>query len=252
MNDDLFSRIGKSITGFFGKLFPWLFNEIRTDWIRLSILTLSATQTFYLFDQIRPTWAFWLPFAAVALMEVGTIFWIWRENVANDRTDAKGKVVHTQENIANAMIWTCLGTSGLTMIAGALLEITNSKLSEFLKVNPAITSFVGWVAIVAVFLLGLGEMVMDWQYRRADPELEMEKAHRGLKRELLRKRKETALRAENKVIDHANAYLDKKYARHSRVIGQRRAAEEFKRETADVFNKKRRASVRRKKRVVKK
>lgn len=248
MTEDLFGRMGNGVKHFVTTFFPWLWHTVRAEWIRYAILIVSSTQTYGLLKFFAPSWAFWLPAAGVGLMELSSIFWFWREATAN-AIERGGEEVKLQERLANSMIWLCLGMSGVTMIAGAFLEVTSSQLSVILHPNPQVTAFLGWAAIVGIFLLGVTELVVDWQYRRADPTLEMERQHRAAHRRLLQQKRQVELKNETSVMSQQNAILDKRYQRMSRHIARLRANAEFTSKTSDVLKKPRRVPARAKKKT---
>lgn len=152
------------------------------NWITIVVLVLSATQTFTLVDYFAPEWAIWLPFVGVAMMEGGFLYWKWREMEADAADGSIDDVEkNEQEKKANFMVYVTLGMSVVTMLAGALLEVGQSALSQYLSA-PGMTAFMGWIAITGIFVLAGLHLFMDWQYHRTDPDVKMAREHRAAMR----------------------------------------------------------------------
>jgi hypothetical protein len=235
---DLGSRFTNGLANFsqnFFKVFvPNAKEYIVEHWIKIIVLIASATQTYSLIKFFAPAWAWWLPVVAVLLTEGATPFWQWREAEADA---ADGNVddveMNKQETIANGMVWTGLVAVCVTMIAGALIQVSNSEvLSRILKPNEAVTGALGWTAIVGVFLFGAVQMWADWQYHRADPMLTLERENRAKMRLLNRRRTAAIYRGEERTTKFEARAITKNYNTQSKVLGAKRGNERFRKATA--------------------
>jgi hypothetical protein len=195
--------------------------------IQLVVVGVSATQTFFLVSQIAPNWATWLPLLGVLLMEGGYLFWMWREFTA-DIADGSLKDIekNAQEKIANRMVYITLGLSVLTMLAGGLIEIAQSDLLAVLAV-PQFASLVGLIAISSIFVLAGIHLFADWRYRRADPDVAIDRVHRMKMRQMRRRQQEAILGGEEKVTEEEVIHTQELYTANKRTLGQTRAKEEF-------------------------
>lgn len=195
--------------------------------IQLVVVGVSATQTFFLVSQIAPNWATWLPVLGVLLMEGGYLFWMWREFEA-DIADGSLKDIekNAQEKIANRMVYVTLGLSVLTMLAGGLLEIAQSDLLAILEI-PQFANILALLAIGGIFVLAGIHLFADWRYRRADPDVALDRIHRMKMRELHRKQQGAVLDGEEKVMGEEVQATQLLYAANKSKIGQTRANENF-------------------------
>jgi uncharacterized membrane protein len=183
-------------------------------------------------DFFAPEWAFWLPFVAIAVMEGGVIMWEYLEEVADM---ADGNVEDTeknaQERIAAFMVWVSLAMSGLTMIAGVFIEVTQSRLSEMLTPNPALLNFFGWAALTGIFLLVTLNLFMEWRYKRSDPIRIMERENRQKERMANRLARQAELEGQVRIAQKEAEFLRKRYKRASTRIGYGKAKERFEKGT---------------------
>lgn len=196
--------------------------------IQLVVVGVSATQTYFLVSQIAPNWATWLPVLGVLLMEGGYLFWMWREFEA-DIADGSLQDVekNAQEKIANRMVYVTLGLSVLTMLAGGLLEIAQSDLLAILAV-PAFANIVALIAISGIFVLAGVHLFADWRYRRADPDVALNRVHRMKMRGLHRKQQEAVLSGEEEVTKEEVTHTQQLYTANKEKIGKNRANDGFK------------------------
>lgn len=196
-------------------------------WMTVVILGVSATQTYYLVSRFAPDWAWWLAALGVCLMEGGFLYWRWREYEA-DPLDLDGKGnTNKQESIANVMVYLTLGTSVLTMLAGASLEIGKSDLAYILQTLPGLENYLGLGAVVCIFLLAGGHLYADWQYRRNDPDAKMERDFREDMRELERKRRKTNIDGQKIIMEGRNKELRRRYDEEGEGMGVLDATNEF-------------------------
>ena len=204
--------------------------------IQLVVVGVSATQTYFLVSQIAPGWATWLPVLGVLLMEGGYLFWMWREFEA-DIADGSLKDIekNAQEKIANRMVYVTLSLSVLTMLAGGLLEIAHSDLLAILEV-PQFANIIALLAISGVFVLAGIHLFADWRYRRADPDVEIDRVHRMRMRELRRKQQTAFLTGEEKVTEVEVEATQELYSKNKHKLGQTRANEQFNGRYENVFN----------------
>lgn len=228
-NVDWGATLSRNAAAFGNKLYfetlPGIKEYILEHWIKMIVLVVSSTQTFSLVKFFAPTWAFWLPYVAVLLIEGATPYWQYREAEA-DAADGNvdDKVKNKQETIANRMVWVGLVAVCLTMIAGALIEVSNSEvLSSILKPNESVTGLFGWLAIIGVFLFGAIQMYADWQYRRHDPKMSMAREHRAELRTLDRQRQRTINAGEQFTMKYEAAELRRGYNRNAKKVGSQRA-----------------------------
>lgn len=218
---DLGSRTGDNF-----KAFGYYLQD---HFIQLVVVAVSATQTYFLVSQIAPRWASWLPILGVCLMEGGYIFWMWREFEADIADGSLADVEkNEQEKIANSMVYITLGLSVLTMLAGGLLEITKSDLASYLQV-PVLANWAALLAISGIFVLAGVHLFYDWRYRRADPDVALNREHRAKMRKIGRERLLAELEGEEKVtaeeVKHSRALIDQNKQR----IGETRANTNFAR-----------------------
>ncbi len=196
-------------------------------WMTVVILGVSATQTYFLVSTFSPDWALWLPALGVCLMEGGYLYWRWREYEA-DPLDAQGKgVSNKQEEIANVMVYLTLGASGLTMLAGAALEIGQSDLAYILQTVPNLETYLGLFAVTCIFLLAVGHLYADWQYRRNDPDAVMERNFREEERKLTRDRRRADIEGEKIILTGRNEELRRLYGANGANMGRDKAVKEF-------------------------
>lgn len=236
---DLGSRISNGLANFSQNFFhvfiPNTKDYIIAHWIKIIVLVVSATQTFSLIKFFAPVWAWWLPIVAVLLTEGATPFWQWRESEA-DAADGNVDDIekNKQERIANSMVWTGLIAVSTTMIAGALIQVSNSEvLSAILKPNEQITGALGWLAIVGVFLFGSVQMWADWQYKRNDPMLTLERENRANMRLLTRRRTSAIYRGEERTTKVEARTITQNYNKQSKSLGAKRGNERFQRATEE-------------------
>jgi hypothetical protein len=210
-----------------GDVLKDLMSYVGDHFIQLVVVAVSATQTYYLVSQIAPRWAMWLPGLGVLLMEGGYMFWMWREFEA-DIADGSLKDIekNAQERIANRMVYITLGLSVLTMLAGGLLEIAQSDLLELLAV-PVWANVVALIAISGIFVLAGIHLFADWRYRRADPDVFLERDHRKTMRELRRKRDRAAMTGEEQITDEEIKTAQGLYNSKKEEIGRQRAQDDF-------------------------
>lgn len=196
--------------------------------IQLVVVGVSATQTYFLVSQIAPQWARWLPILGVLLMEGGYLFWMWREFEA-DIADGSLKDIekNAQEKIANRMVYVTLSLSVLTMLSGGLLEIAKSDLLAYLSV-PIFANWLALAAISGIFILSGIHLFADWRYRRADPDVALDRVHRFKMRELRRKQQGAILTGEEKVTEEEVQHTQQLYTTNKRALGENRANEQFK------------------------
>lgn len=200
---------------------------IRDHFIQLVVVGVSATQTFYLVQQIAPRWATWLPVLGVLLMEGGYLFWMYREFEADIADGSLADVQkNAQERIANRMVYITLGLSVLTMLAGGLLEIAQSDLLALLAI-PAWANIVALIAISGIFVLAGIHLFADWRYRRADPDVALDRQHRKTMRQLKRERDLAMMNGEEKVTQEQVKNTADLYERNKAKIGRERAQEDF-------------------------
>lgn len=231
------------------------FKWVKYNWLKAMVLIASATQTFALIHFFAPEWAFWLPYIGVMLMEGAIPLWQEREenaDAADGSIDDKEK--NAQERIANGMIWVCIFMSAITMVGGALVEVSTSQMTDILKPNAQVTSAMGWASIVGIFLLGSLHLVFDWRFRRADPFRKLEREHRAALRAFERKRRKAVLDGEELTIKTELNHLRHLYRQGARSIGRSRAEEMFADDTGDLktVNKTQSKEVQRKANVKKK
>lgn len=203
--------------------------------IQLVVVGVSATQTYFLVSQIAPGWATWLPVLGVLLMEGGYLFWMWREFEA-DIADGSLKDIekNAQEKIANRMVYVTLSLSVLTMLAGGLLEIAQSDLLAILAI-PQFANIIALVAISGVFVLAGIHLFADWRYRRADPDVALDRIHRMKMRGLYRRQQEAVLGGEEKVTEEEVLHTQELYTANKGKIGQSRANEKFNNQHERIF-----------------
>lgn len=201
------------------RFFVYVFDH----WMTLVVLAVSATQTYYLVARFAPVWATWLASLGVCLMEGGFVYWRWREYEADIADgDLADKQKNKQEAIANRMVWITLLTSVFTMLAGAFMEIAESDLAGLLS-DPFIANTAGLLAIVAIFLLAGLHLYHDWQYRRYDPDVVMERGWRAEQRKMDRERHKAELEGEGIVLNGRNAQLREFYGQKGQAIGRGQA-----------------------------
>lgn len=195
--------------------------------IQLVVVAVSATQTYFLVSQIAPRWALWLPLLGVLLMEGGYLFWMWREFEA-DIADGSLRDIekNAQEKIANRMVYVTLALSVLTMLAGGLLEIAQSDLMALLSV-PELANLVALIAISGIFVLAGIHLFADWRYRRADPDVHLDRIHRAEMRRLRRQQQQAVLHGEEQVTQEEVKHTERLYADHKGRIGNQRANDNF-------------------------
>lgn len=213
-----------------------LFGSFLIDhFIQLVVVGVSATQTYFLVSQIAPKWATWLPVLGVLLMEGGYLFWMWREFEA-DIADGSLKDIekNAQEKIANRMVYVTLGLSVLTMLAGGLLEIAHSDLLAVLEV-PQFANILALLAISGVFVLAGIHLFADWRYRRADPDVAINRVHRMRMRELYRKQQAAVMDGEEKVTQVEVEETQRLYSANKGALGHSRATENFKGRYENVY-----------------
>ena len=243
---DFGSRITNGLANFKSDLLnifiPNTKEYLLVHWIKIIVLVASATQTYALIKFFAPAWAWWLPIIAVLLTEGATPFWQWRESeadAADGSVDDKEK--NKQERIANGMVWTGLVAVCSTMVAGALIEVSNSEqLSAILKPNESVTGALGWIAIIGVFLFGAIQMWADWQYKRADPMLMIQRENRATMRTLDRRRMQAIYRGEEHTTKIEARTISRNYRTLGKKIGTKRGEESFENATGmnDQINKK--------------
>jgi len=216
---DFGSEVGETFKGFGG--------YIVDHFIQLVVVAVSATQTYFLVSQIAPRWATWLPVLGVLLMEGGYLFWMWREFEA-DIADGSLKDIekNAQEKIANRMVYVTLGLSVLTMLAGALLEVAQSDLLALLAV-PYLANFMALIAISSIFVLAGVHLFADWRYRRADPDIALDRQHRANVRDLRRKKQVAINQGEEQITDEEVGETQRLYRDRKQSIGKQRAGESF-------------------------
>lgn len=195
-------------------------------WMTVVILGVSATQTYYLVSTFAPAWAAWLPWLGVCLMEGGYLYWRWREYEADPIDDGK-KNTNKQEEIANIMVYLTLGSSVLTMLAGATLEIGQSDMAYLLQTIPNLSTYLGLFAVVCIFVLAGGHLYADWQYRRNDPDAIMERNFREEQRKLTRDRRSADIEGEKIILNGRNEEIRRLYGANGTNMGKTKAAEEF-------------------------
>lgn len=195
--------------------------------IQLVVVGVSATQTYFLVNQIAPRWATWLPLLGVLLMEGGYLFWMWREFEA-DIADGSLRDVekNAQEKIANRMVYVTLFLSVLTMLAGGLLEIAQSDLLAVLQI-PVLANWLALGAISGIFLLAGIHLFADWRYRRADPDVSLDRIHRAEMRRLRRMKQQAFLSGEEKVTEEEVQHTRELYIANKKQLGQGRANDQF-------------------------
>ena len=200
---------------------------LKDHFIQLVVVGVSATQTFFLVSQIAPNWATWLPILGVLLMEGGYLFWMWREFEADISDGSLADIEkNAQEKIANSMVYVTLGLSVLTMLAGGLLEIAQSDLLAILAV-PQFANIVALIAIGGIFVLAGIHLFADWRYRRADPDIALDRVHRMKMRGLRRKQQGAVLDGEEEVTEEEIEHTQKLYTANKKQLGQGRAKENF-------------------------
>lgn len=200
---------------------------LKDHFIQLVVVGVSATQTYFLVSQIAPGWATWLPILGVLLMEGGYLFWMWREFEADISDGSLADIEkNAQEKIANRMVYITLGLSIVTMLAGGLLEIAQSDLLAILAV-PTFANIVALIAIGGIFVLAGIHLFADWRYRRADPDIALDRVHRMKMRELRRKQQGAVLDGEEKVTEEEVDHTKQLYSSNKRKLGQDRAKENF-------------------------
>lgn len=213
------------------------FDYLKDHFIQLVVVGVSATQTFFLVSQIAPNWATWLPALGVCLMEGGYIFWMWREFEADISDGSLADIEkNAQEKIANRMVYITLGLSILTMLAGGLLEIAQSDLLAALA-NPVFANVTALLAISGIFVLSGIHLFADWRYRRADPDIALDRMHRMKMRELRRKQQGAVLNGEEKVTEEEVGHTQRLYDDNKRKIGQGRAIDNFAGKYETVYSK---------------
>lgn len=187
---DLFESLFGKLQSGFPSFREFAVRYIKEEWIKVMGLALSATQTFVMVHYFAPEWAWWLPYVAIVLLEGGVPYWQWREEEA-DMADGsvEDSKRNEQEKIANAMIWICLLLIGVTVMAGVFIEVTESRLSEILVINPSLMNVFGWTSLTGIFTLVVLHVFADWRYKRADPVLMIERDSRQKERAIDKERR---------------------------------------------------------------
>lgn len=232
---------GKSVTNFFASAgtsiveFSIMFYinaraYITQNWIKLIVLIASSTQTFALLSYVAPPWAWWLPYIGILLIEGSIPFWQVKEynaDMADGNLEDTEK--NAQEKLANKMVWSGLVVMAVTMIAGLFIEVSDSeKLSAILKPDERTTAFISWVSMIGIFLFGAVQVYADWQYKRKDPFLLLEKEKRAGQRALTRKQIRTINKGEEEIQKHQTRATIRSYREAGKRIGTARAEKHMK------------------------
>lgn len=212
MKDADFMVRAKKAGAIFG---AWLANH----WLTVSVLLVSATQTFALFFSLAPQYI-WLAPLAVCVLEGGFLYWRWREYTADLADGSLADVEkNAQEKIANRMVYVTLLLSVLTMLAGAVVELAESDLVAVMAV-PSNANVLGLIAIGGVFVICGLHLYYDWQYRRASPLAAIERDYRQLKRSV-------EADGRKKVLQARNRHLTETFDKNADGMGKAMASRDF-------------------------
>lgn len=209
---------------------PDIITYVKANWIKLLVLIASATQTYSLVGYVAPEWAWWLPLIGVLLMEGAVPYWQQFEEMADIADGVKDDVKkNAQERLANVMVWLTILMSAVTMVAGAVIEVADSeKLSKFMKPDAGTTAFLGWLAIIGIFLLGTVHLIAHWQYKRLDPALIIARENRQAVRSMQRETMRAINKGNQDVLKHERREIRQSFRTNAKKMGKTRARKAIK------------------------
>jgi hypothetical protein len=209
----------------------WLSFNVRENWIVNGSLVLSATQTYALFAHIAPRF-FWLPFAAIALIEGGVKYWQWREYEADAADGSIGDTSkNAQETIANAMVWATVGTSIVTMFGGLFAEIASADVLAIVA-DETLSNWAALISVGFVFVLLAAHIVADWQYRSSDPEVIVEREFRQREAATKARERRAELLGRSEIANKKIEHYERMIAANKDNLGRDQAAQSFQKSYA--------------------